>query len=122
MYEHNALGYRSGLALCSSRARCPVTALINNFNFLTSWAYIRVMLQTGENNCVKEELQQCLLWCFLLSLNTPFQNCVGAARVVISESTSLAQSRASIPIEVNWKLAICGAHFFDEHLVTKVSL
>ena len=34
MYEHNALGYRSGLALCltkvrSSRARCPATAFIN---------------------------------------------------------------------------------------------
>ena len=34
MYEHNALGYWSGLALCltkvrSSRARCPATALIN---------------------------------------------------------------------------------------------
>ena len=34
MYEHNALGYRSGLALCltkvrSARARCPATALIN---------------------------------------------------------------------------------------------
>ena len=36
MYEHNALGYRSGLALSplcltkirSSRARCPATALI----------------------------------------------------------------------------------------------
>ena len=35
MYEHNALGYWSGLALCltkdrSSRARCPATALIMN--------------------------------------------------------------------------------------------
>ena len=35
MYEHNALGYWSGLALCltkvrSSRARCPATALILN--------------------------------------------------------------------------------------------
>ena len=35
MYEHNALGYMSGLALCltkvkSSRARCPATALINS--------------------------------------------------------------------------------------------
>ena len=34
MYEHNALGYWSGLALCltkvrSSRARCPATALIS---------------------------------------------------------------------------------------------
>ena len=34
MYEHNALGYWSGLTLCltkvrSSRARCPATALIN---------------------------------------------------------------------------------------------
>ena len=34
MYEHNALGCWSGLALCltkvrSSRARCPATALIN---------------------------------------------------------------------------------------------
>ena len=33
MYEHNALGYRSGLALCltkvrSSGACCPATALI----------------------------------------------------------------------------------------------
>ena len=33
MYEHNALGYWSGLALCltkvrSSRVRCPATALI----------------------------------------------------------------------------------------------
>ena len=33
MYAHNALDYRSGLALCltsvrSSRARCPATALI----------------------------------------------------------------------------------------------
>ena len=33
MYEHNAMGYWSGLALCltkvrSSRARCPATALI----------------------------------------------------------------------------------------------
>ena len=36
MYEHNALGYWLGLALCltkvsSSRARCPVTALISQF-------------------------------------------------------------------------------------------
>ena len=33
MYEHNALGFWSGLALCltkvrSSRARCPATALM----------------------------------------------------------------------------------------------
>ena len=33
MYEHNALGFWSGLAFCltkvrSSRARCPATALI----------------------------------------------------------------------------------------------
>ena len=33
MYEHNALGYRSDLALCltkvrSSQVRCPATALI----------------------------------------------------------------------------------------------
>ena len=38
MYEHNALGYWSGLALCltkvrSSRARCPATALIDKCNF-----------------------------------------------------------------------------------------
>ena len=38
MYEHNALGYWSGLALCltkvrSSRARCPATALICFFFF-----------------------------------------------------------------------------------------
>ena len=38
MYEHNALGYWWGLALCltkvrSSRARCPVTAFIWMFFF-----------------------------------------------------------------------------------------
>ena len=38
MYEHNALGYQSGLALCltkirSSRARCPATALIVKFYY-----------------------------------------------------------------------------------------
>ena len=38
MYEHNALGYWLGLALCltkvrSSRARCPATALIFFFFF-----------------------------------------------------------------------------------------
>ena len=37
MYEHNALGYWSGLALCltkvrSSRARCPATALITIYS------------------------------------------------------------------------------------------
>ena len=37
MYEHNALGYWSGLTLCltkvrSSRARCPATALIFSIN------------------------------------------------------------------------------------------
>ena len=37
MYEHNALGYWSGLALCltkvrSSRARCPATALMAYLN------------------------------------------------------------------------------------------
>ena len=37
MYEHNALGYWSGLTLCltkvsSSRARCPATALISEAN------------------------------------------------------------------------------------------
>ena len=39
MYEHNALGYWSGLVLCltkvtSSRARCPATALIGCYDIL----------------------------------------------------------------------------------------
>ena len=39
MYEHNALGYWSGLALCltkvrSSRACCPATALVTSLNML----------------------------------------------------------------------------------------
>ena len=43
MYEHNALGYWSGLALCltkirSSRARCPATALIINIFFVCLFA------------------------------------------------------------------------------------
>ena len=41
MYGHNALGYRSGLALCltkvrSNRARCPATALI----FISAHVYL----------------------------------------------------------------------------------
>ena len=45
MYEHNALGYWSGLALCltkvrSSRARCPATALIY-FVF----SYVKVLVK-----------------------------------------------------------------------------
>ena len=53
MYEHNALGYRSGLALCltkvrSSRARCPATALIlvislfNNYSVLLFSRFVAV--------------------------------------------------------------------------------
>ena len=42
MYEHNALGYWSGLASCltkvrSSRARCPATALITRVMNLHSY-------------------------------------------------------------------------------------
>ena len=44
MYEHNALGYWSGLALCltkirSSRARCPATALIS-YIFRASYFFL----------------------------------------------------------------------------------
>ena len=46
MYEHNALGYRSGLALCltkvrSSRARCPATALIVIINSASKKSIIK---------------------------------------------------------------------------------
>ena len=53
MYEHNALGYWSGLVLCltkvrSSRARCPATALISNdFQlkfFFPPFPYFRIHL------------------------------------------------------------------------------
>ena len=42
MYEHNALGYMLGLALCltkarSSRAHCPATALICKYWLLTEY-------------------------------------------------------------------------------------
>ena len=52
MYEHNALDYRSGLALCltkvrSSRARCPATALIFflflNRKNLRGWSVIHIL-------------------------------------------------------------------------------
>ena len=44
MYEHNALGYRSSLALCltkvrSSRACCSATALINAIALYFYWEY-----------------------------------------------------------------------------------
>ena len=47
MYEHNALGYCSGLALCltkvrSSRARCPATALIDTVIHYISIIVIKV--------------------------------------------------------------------------------
>ena len=46
MYEHNVLGYWSGLALCltkvrSSRARCPATALIFQVCYLKVCSAIR---------------------------------------------------------------------------------
>ena len=44
MYEHNALGYWLGLALCltkvsSSRARCPATALIYIFILMNKYKF-----------------------------------------------------------------------------------
>ena len=53
MGEHNALGYRSGLALCltkvrSSRARCPATALIK---CLQSKTWIRCTVSS--NNLIR---------------------------------------------------------------------
>ena len=54
MYEHNALGYRSDLALCltkvrSSGARCPATALI------IFCCYISDVLQMCMNTCHYEK-------------------------------------------------------------------
>ena len=53
MYEHNALGYRSGLALCltkvrSSRARCPATALILGMNFIYLFLFYQCV-NSGES-------------------------------------------------------------------------
>ena len=55
MYEHNALGYWSGLALCltkirSSRARCPATALIVLFCRTTT---VSGPLTIKETNLIK---------------------------------------------------------------------
>ena len=54
MYEHNALGYWSGLTLCltkvrSSRARCPATALIIRLymGWLQSLSQIMCSITTG---------------------------------------------------------------------------
>ena len=49
MYEHNALGYWSGLALCltkvrSSRACCPATALIFFLHLLIAGCDIGVQM------------------------------------------------------------------------------
>ena len=57
MYEHNALGYWSGLTLCltkvrSSQARCPATALIEmSFNPIISDASkkIKILIHVYEN-------------------------------------------------------------------------
>ena len=56
MFEHNALGYWSGLALCltkvrSSRARCPATALICNFNLLYLICIYHIIL-AGKGNSI----------------------------------------------------------------------
>ena len=50
MYEHNALGYWLGLALCltkvrSSRARCPATALIS---IIFKHVYLYIQQISGE--------------------------------------------------------------------------
>ena len=58
MYEHNALGYWSGLALCltkvrSSRARCPATALIikrQKWAMVMKWHnWKEITTQTGKD-------------------------------------------------------------------------
>ena len=61
MYEHNALGYWSALALCltkvrSSRARCPATALITqqicslNIPVLSTFRYFRFLCWRFQNS------------------------------------------------------------------------
>ena len=62
MYEHNALGYWSGLALCltkvrSSRASCPATALIS------------FEIQVFINNCIIYICQFLVIVYFDMSLN-----------------------------------------------------
>ena len=67
MYEHNALGYWSGLTLCltkvrSSRARCPATALIQwiiscnkkcyDHTCINTFAGIRNVIDDVRNNNV----------------------------------------------------------------------
>ena len=55
MYEHHALGYWLGLALCltkvrSSRARCPATALIRKnelYAHLIIYAHVVVEIIAG---------------------------------------------------------------------------
>ena len=54
MYEHNALGYWSGLTLCltkvrSSRARCPATALIAYADCCFSGAVAHVLMLSLRN-------------------------------------------------------------------------
>ena len=61
MYEHNALGYWSGLTLCltkvrSSRARCPATALILFF-IQKHCGYSLALPQRGGSNMYS----QCVL-------------------------------------------------------------
>ena len=58
MYEHNALGYWSGLALCltkvrSSRACCPATALI-----LIGVSLLYIVGNKGDH-CIQNAGQSC---------------------------------------------------------------
>ena len=75
MYEHNALGYLSGLALCltkvrSSRARCPATALI-----------VSTVCKNKTHKNSKRLLQNkiahavVLLFCYTLVLRTTSMRC-----------------------------------------------
>ena len=64
MYEHNALGYRLGLALCltkvrSSRARCPATALIANEAIILRFTKVsRFELKDGVASCSDHNVVQ----------------------------------------------------------------
>ena len=65
MYEHNALGYWSGLVLCltkvtSSRARCPATALIC-ICIVPSWAD-QLLPQFSKNNSETLQIQWRHVW------------------------------------------------------------
>ena len=104
MYEHNALGYRSGLACLtkvrSSRARCPATALIFLAHLIEvsgqSYSTQRKMLSH------RHQLQQLKKLIFLFTCTLRLVSCCILTIFIVPHVASVTRiERLKINLKIN---------------------